>query len=75
MRRVFGVGRKCLYHRFQMIMNEFRNAFSWVNIASDDWTTRATLLVNFWEEIKTASPRIWVGSYVFEGTVINTIIQ
>ena len=44
----------------QVIMNEFRNAFSWVNIASDDWTIRATLLVNFWEEIKTASSRIWV---------------
>ena len=62
MRRVFDVGRKCLYQRFNVIMNEFGNAFSCncVTIASDDWTTRVTLFVNFREDVETASSRIWV---------------
>ena len=54
--RVFDVGRMWLYQRFQVIINECRNAFSGVTIARDDWATRVSLFVTFRDDIEKASP-------------------
>lgn len=59
---VFDVGRKWLYQRIQVIINECRNAFSGGTIVKDDYATRVSLFVNFREDTEKASSRIWVES-------------
>ena len=52
---VFDVGRKWLYQRSQVTINECRNAFSGVTTARDDWATRVSLFVNFRDDVEKAS--------------------